>query len=199
MMQPPGGTAVFVCSAAFFHDLPEGRGAEYALVGRSNAGKSSFVNHACSSRGLARVAKRPGTTATANVYRLTGAISWVDLPGYGYAQAGRKEQGRWSSLAEEYCVRRENLAGILWFIDIRNIGVAADAHAYDWLRLLGKPLLAVLTKADKLSGSRRREQVRECMRMFPAAGEPVVYSTLEHESRRRFWDRFMAGAMDFAL
>jgi GTP-binding protein len=184
------GTASYVCSAGRFSDLPAPQGDEFALVGRSNVGKSSFINHVCASRNLAKTSKRPGKTVCANVFRIRDGIFWIDLPGYGYAEAARGEQKRWSVLIEEYCSRRKNLAGIIWLVDIRHIGVAIDREACAWLRQIEKPVLAVLTKADKCSHSERNRQVSSFAAAFAGFGRPVVYSTLDHASRQRFWDRF---------
>ena len=186
------GTAKFLLSAGDFTQLPSPAGDEFALLGRSNVGKSSFINHACAVGGLARTSKRPGTTVCANYYFIDETTLWVDLPGYGFASAGGRERGRWSSLIRDYCNNRENLRGIIWLVDIRHIGVAMDREAWDWLRGLKAPVLPILAKGDKVSGSERRTQVKVFAREFPGFADPVVYSTLEHESRERFWERFAA-------
>jgi GTP-binding protein len=184
------GTARFIASAGKFSDLTPPSGDEYALVGRSNVGKSSFINHVCADHALARTSKRPGTTVCANLYRLDESTYWVDLPGYGYAQSRHNEKERWSQLSSDYCEQRENLKGIIWLVDIRHIGTAGDTDAYAWLRTLKKPILPLLTKADKLPRSAQRKQVDEFKRTFPGLVEPVLYSTLEHAARERFWGRF---------
>jgi GTP-binding protein len=186
------GTARFVLSAGRFHELPPETGDEFALLGRSNVGKSSFINHACAQGHLAKTSKRPGTTICANLYQLDEALFLVDLPGYGFASAGSNERDRWSKLMSDYCEKRSNLRGILWFVDIRHIGVAQDREAYEWLLSLKKPVLPVLAKADKLSRSGQKKQIGEFGKIFSRLGEPVLFSTLEHVSRERFWERFDA-------
>jgi GTP-binding protein len=183
-------TASFVCSAGRFAELPAPQGDEFALAGRSNVGKSSFINHACGQRNLAKTSKRPGKTVCANVFKISESLFWIDLPGYGYAEAAHREQERWSRLIEEYCGRRKNLAGIIWLVDIRHIGLPIDREAYGWLRKLGKPVLPVLTKADKCPRSERSRQAASFTAAFPAFREPFVYSTLDNASRQNFWDRF---------
>ena len=186
------GTASYVCSAGRFAELPPPRGDEFALVGRSNVGKSSFINHTCASRNLAKTSKRPGKTVCANVFRIREGIFWIDLPGYGYAEAARRERKRWSLLIEEYCGRRKNLAGIIWLVDIRHIGVAIDREACLWLRRIEKPVLPVLTKADKCPRAERDRQAATFSATFTGFSAPIVYSTLEHASRELFWERFEA-------
>jgi len=180
----------FIQSAAHYKELPAPAGAEYAVLGRSNVGKSTFINHALASGALARVSKRPGKTTLANLYKLDSGLYWVDLPGYGYAKASGDEKDRWSRLIADYCGKRENLAGIIWLLDIRHPGVAADMEAKAWLDSIGKPVLPVLTKGDKLSRPMQKKQSNEYCKVFGFTEVPVIYSSLEHESRARFWGRF---------
>jgi len=180
----------FVSSSARFGDLPAPAGEEYAVLGRSNVGKSTFINHALACGALARVSKRPGKTTLANLYQLDAGLFWVDLPGYGYAQASGAEKDRWGKLIDDYCRGRDNLAGVIWLLDIRHPGTGADTEADAWLKEIGLPVLPVLTKGDKLSRSARKRQAAEFRRVFGFAEEPLVYSALEHESRERFWIGF---------
>jgi GTP-binding protein len=191
-MKQQYGTAKFLCSAGRFTELPESIGDEYALLGRSNVGKSSFINHACAQGGLAKTSKRPGTTGCANFYKITETLCWVDMPGYGFASTSQNERERWSTLIYEYCQRRDELKGILWLLDCRHIGLAMDCEAYEWLTKLGKPVLPILAKADKLPRSGQKKQAQLFVKSFAGMGEPVLFSTLEHPSRERFWERFEA-------
>ncbi|GBU21191.1 GTP-binding protein EngB [Fibrobacteres bacterium R8-0-B4] len=183
-------SAEFVCSAAYFKELPAPTGDEYAVLGRSNVGKSTFINHSLARGALARVSKRPGKTTLANLYRLDDGLFWVDLPGYGYAEASIAEKDRWSALIADYCGKRSNLAGIIWLLDIRHPGAKADMEASEWLAGLGRRVLPVLTKGDKLSRSQQKKQVNEFCKIFGFDEEPIIYSSLEHDSRERFWTRF---------
>ncbi|MCL2183148.1 MAG: ribosome biogenesis GTP-binding protein YihA/YsxC [Chitinispirillia bacterium] len=180
----------FVQSAAHFKELPASAGEEYAVLGRSNVGKSTFINHVLACGALARVSKRPGKTTLANLYELEKGLFWVDLPGYGFAKASAAEKDRWSKLIYDYCSKRGSLAGIIWLLDIRHPGVGADMEAHSWLGELGHPVLPVLTKGDKLSRPARKKHSAEFCRIFGFAEEPVVYSSLEHGSRQGFWDGF---------
>jgi len=196
-MQQMYGTAQFILSAGEFRELPVSSADEFAVIGRSNVGKSSFINHVCADKGLARTSKRAGTTICANLFRINNATYWVDLPGYGYARTTAAEQERWSHIARDYCERRGNLRGIVWLIDIRHIGIAKDREAYAWLRKLGRPVLPVLAKADKLPRSGQRKTAGLFMKEFGGFGEPVLYSVHEHAARERFWDRFEAWRSSF--
>jgi len=180
----------FIKSAADFKDLPKLCGEEYAVLGRSNVGKSTFFNHVLACGVLARVSKRPGKTTLANFYRLEEGLFWVDLPGYGYAKACVSEKERWGKLIYDYCTKRDNLAGLIWLLDIRHPGVKADMEAASWLEELKLPVLPVLTKGDKLSRAMQKKQAVEFREIFNFSETPAIYSSLEHASRERFWGAF---------
>jgi GTP-binding protein len=186
------GTAEFLSSSGKFSELPPPLGDEFAILGRSNVGKSSFLNHVCADHRLARTSKRPGTTICVNLFKITESVYWADLPGYGYARTGGGERVRWSSLILDYCEKRENLKGIIWLVDMRHIGVAMDLEACAWLRKTGIPVLPVLSKADKLSRNEKSRQIAAFAGQFAGFAQPVVYSILDHASRERFWERFEA-------
>lgn len=188
--------ASFLTSAAYFKELPPPEGVEFAVMGRSNVGKSSFINHAFEQQRLAKTSQKPGKTALANLFVVETdsgetPITWVDLPGYGYARAPGSERERWALLIRTYCEKRDNLKGIIWLIDIRHPGMKADLEARSWLATLGIPLLVILTKVDKVSRQQARSKMKETIDILQLSAEPVLYSTLDHGSRARFWDRFV--------
>jgi GTP-binding protein len=180
----------FILSAGTLRELPPSPGKEYALLGRSNVGKSSFINHVCSNQSLARTSKHPGTTVCANLYGIAENLFWVDLPGYGFARTARNEKARWSHLIRDYCEKRRNLAGIIWLVDSRHIGVAMDREAYAWLVSLKKPVMPVLTKSDKLTNRERIEQQKSFVKEFGSVGTPILYSLHEQACREMFWQRY---------
>jgi GTP-binding protein len=182
--------AVFISSSARYEQLPAPTGEEFAILGRSNVGKSSFINHALEKNNLAKTSRTPGKTALANLFQVDSGMVWIDLPGYGYARAPGEEKDRWSKLIAKICEERECLGGIIWLIDIRHIGVKADVVAYEWLQSTRRPLFPVLTKADKLSSSQKKQHLRDAVEFFKFQAEPVVYSVEDHSSRHRFWTSF---------
>ena len=185
----PNGS--FFVSAGRFSELPEPSGPEYAVMGRSNVGKSSFINHVLDNRRLARVSGTPGKTILANVYHIDNGQIWVDLPGYGYARKSRSELDRLNRLVRDYCTRRESLSGILWLCDIRHPGMDADRHAGEWFRSIGVPVFTILTKADKVPRGRRDEKAGIFREIFNLDREPLCYSIRSQEARARFWDGFI--------
>jgi GTP-binding protein len=182
--------AQFLTSAAHFEQLPPPKGDEYCILGRSNVGKSSFINHVLQNQNLAKVSKKPGKTTLANLYRIDGDMYWVDLPGYGYAHASHAEKARWSKLIADYCTKRDNLRGVIWLLDIRHPGTDADREALTWLESTGLPRFPVFTKCDKESQQAVAANRRTYRQGFGLQSEGVCYTTARHKSRQNFWDAF---------
>lgn len=171
-------------------EFPPERAAEVCVLGRSNVGKSSFINHVTECSGLARVSKKPGKTMCAHFFRVDTNTVWVDLPGYGFARASGGEKRRVSKLIHDYCAGRSNLRGVIWLLDIRHPGLAADREAYEWFGSLRLPLLPVLTKRDKIGRSRWAAQVKAYRECFGFPRAPVTYSIREAQARRAFLARY---------
>jgi GTP-binding protein len=130
---------------------------EVAFVGRSNVGKSSLLNALVGKKGLARVSGTPGKTRLVNVFRLPD-LYLVDLPGYGFARASKTARAGFRQLLHGYVEHRDTLAGVVWMLDIRRELSAEDQEVRDLLAASGHPVLAVLTKIDKLGRAAARDR-----------------------------------------
>ncbi len=124
---------------------------EIAFAGRSNVGKSSFINSMINRKNLARTSSKPGKTRTINFYLINGEFRLVDLPGYGYAQVSKAEKEKWGHIIEEYLSKRENLREVILIVDIRHEPTNDDLMMYNWIKSFGFKGLVIATKADKIS------------------------------------------------
>ncbi|NLY65759.1 MAG: YihA family ribosome biogenesis GTP-binding protein [Alcaligenaceae bacterium] len=158
--------ASFYTSAAKLHQLPEPSVPEVCFVGRSNAGKSSAINVLANQKRLAFSSKTPGRTRLINMFGLPDPIDpeqplgfLVDLPGYGYASVARDAREEWADVLGAYLRERSSLAGIVLLIDIRRGVTDLDRRLANWIAPTGKPVIALLTKADKLPYGQRLKAV----------------------------------------
>lgn len=133
---------------------------EFAFVGRSNVGKSSLLNALTGRRSLARVSQTPGKTQLLNIFRMP-SLYLIDLPGYGYARANKSERAGYRKLLEKLLRDRTSLAGVVWLLDIRHPPSRDDAEFQALLGGSDVPVLAVLTKADKLTRSGQAQAVKD--------------------------------------
>lgn len=161
-------SAQYIISSPDVKDCPQSTLPEYAFIGRSNVGKSSLINMLCHNPKLAKTSQKPGKTLLINHFEVVShqpsAISsqkWhlVDLPGYGYAQAGQKQREALKRMIERYCLLREQLVCLFVLIDCRHEPQKIDLEFINWLGENGVPFAIVFTKGDKLGRMRLQENV----------------------------------------
>jgi GTP-binding protein len=133
---------------------------EVAFIGRSNVGKSSLLNALVGQPGLARISATPGKTTLLNAFRLPG-FYLVDLPGYGFARASKAARAGYRRLVTRYLRERPSLAGVVWLLDVRREPSRDDLAIRELLIASGRPVLAVLTKGDKLGRAAAITRARE--------------------------------------
>lgn len=144
----------FVTSAPDLSFCPDlGPKPEFALVGRSNVGKSSFINKLTRRKRIAHTSNTPGKTRLLNYYLVDDSWVLVDLPGYGFAKISKKEQQRWRLALEEYLSQRQTLLGVIQLIDGRHGPQKNDIEMNRWLLENSLPVAAVVTKLDKAKKS----------------------------------------------
>ena len=163
---------------------------EFAFCGRSNVGKSSFTNAMLGRKNLARTSGKPGKTRTINFYRINDDLRLVDLPGYGYAVASKKDQDAWAKTINEYLESRDNLAELILLVDMRHEPSAKDKEMYAWILDNGFAGLVVATKADKLSKNQRQKAfsvIKKALRV-PYDDLIVPYSAVTKENVDELWD-----------
>lgn len=151
----------FVTSAADPKQFPETTLPEIAVVGRSNVGKSSLINHFTQQKKLAHVSAKPGKTQLINFFSLKGKGFLVDLPGYGFAKVSKDIREKWGNLIQAYLESRKNLRLLLLLIDLRHPPTKDDLAFAKWAAHFQKPLLIIFTKADKLTTNEQKNQVEK--------------------------------------
>ncbi|MEH7010554.1 ribosome biogenesis GTP-binding protein YihA/YsxC [Neobacillus niacini] len=139
-----------VISAVRPEQYPETELPEFALAGRSNVGKSSFINKMLNRKGLARISSKPGKTQTLNFYLINEILHFVDVPGYGYAKVSKSERAAWGKMIETYITSREQLRAVVLIVDLRHPPTQDDIMMYDFLKHYEIPCIVIATKADKI-------------------------------------------------
>lgn len=152
-------SAQFVISSPDVMQCPQSRLPEFAFIGRSNVGKSSLINMLCRQPQLAKTGQKPGKTLLINHFIIDGTWHLVDLPGYGYAQAGKAQRERLRKMIERYCLLREALVSLFVLIDCRLAPQTVDLEFIQWLGENEIPFSLVFTKADKLGRVRLAENI----------------------------------------
>lgn len=177
-LNPVYRNAQFMLSVASLSQLPPDEGGEVAIVGRSNAGKSSAINTITGINGLARTSKTPGRTQQINFFEIADGRRLADLPGYGYAKVPLSAKQKWVKLIEDYLQIRESLKGLIIVMDCRRPLQELDVQLVNWCCAANMPLHLLLTKADKLSrgaaGNALQQVRREVKADFNAMGRHAI-------------------------
>ena len=175
--------ATFTMSAPDIRRLPADRGIEVAFAGRSNAGKSSALNTLTNQRSLARTSKTPGRTQLINIFEIAEDKRLVDLPGYGFAKVPMEMKKKWQKALGEYLEKRQCLKGLVILMDIRHPLKDLDMDLIHWAADSELPVLALLTKSDKLSQGKVSAQVlmvKKQLAQLNANIKVQAFSSLKH-------------------
>lgn len=134
--------------------------AEIALSGRSNVGKSSFINAVAGRKNIARTSSKPGKTQTLNFYNMDDQFVFVDVPGYGYAKQSKKAREEWGKMIENYLAEREELAAVIQLVDLRHKPTEDDVLMYNYLKHFEIPVIMICTKMDKIPKSKLEKHLK---------------------------------------
>lgn len=151
----------FKISAVSPNQYPQDNLPEIVLVGKSNVGKSSFINTMVNRKKLARTSSEPGKTRQINFYNMDNKFYFVDLPGYGYSKMSKQEQERVGSFIEEYLNKSNNIALIVFLIDIRHTPTENDRLMYRYIIDSERPCIIIANKADKIAVTKVDKQVED--------------------------------------
>lgn len=162
--------------AGFKSQWPNDDLAEIAFVGRSNVGKSSFINSFSNRRAIAKTSSKPGKTRTINFYRVNNAFRLVDLPGYGYAKVSKAEKAKWDKLINEYLHERENLKEVFLLVDIRHEPTTLDKQMYDWILESGYMGFVIATKFDKIKKGQIQKHLKQVQKTLGIEDEGLIFA-----------------------
>ena len=178
-----------VISAVRPDQYPEDGLPEFALAGRSNVGKSSFINKMIGRKSMARISSKPGKTQTLNFYKIEEKLFYVDVPGYGYAKVSKSEREAWGKMIERYITDREPLRAVVQIVDLRHPPSRDDIAMYDFMKHYGIPCIIIATKADKIpkgKWDKHKKIVRDTLEMDK--NDPlIVFSSETGLGRDEAW------------
>ena len=158
---------------------------EFLLVGRSNVGKSSFINTMLMRKELAYTSSKPGKTQTLNFYLINNEFYFIDAPGYGYAAVDKKTQAKFGKLIEEYLENRKELKRVFMLVDMRHKPSEDDVLMYNYLKYYNLPVTIIVTKADKVGNSKKERQLKLITNTLDlvVGDDIVVFSSVTGDGR----------------
>ena len=175
----------FEISAVSPKQYPKNDFPQIVSVGKSNVGKSSFINTMINRKSLARTSSEPGKTRQINFYNMDEKFYFIDLPGYGYSKMSKQEQEKVGSFIEQYLVKSNHIALVIFLIDIRHNPTENDKLMYDYIIRSGLPAIILANKADKIASTKVENTVKELqkqinpigdIRMLPFSAEKKIYT-----------------------
>lgn len=169
---------------------PEEGKTEFLLVGRSNVGKSSFINTIINRKNFAHTSSKPGKTQTLNFYLVNQSFYLVDVPGYGYATVSHERQKKFGVMIEEYLKSRESLKCVFLLIDYRHKPTEDDCLMYDFLKYYNLKIKIVATKYDKVSKNSREKQnklIKDTLKL-PKDEEFIPFSTVYKNGKEEVYE-----------
>ncbi|WHY76372.1 ribosome biogenesis GTP-binding protein YihA/YsxC [Neobacillus sp. WH10] len=178
-----------IISAVKPEQYPETELPEFALAGRSNVGKSSFINKMLNRKGLARISSKPGKTQTLNFYLINEILHFVDVPGYGYAKVSKSERAAWGKMIETYFTTREQLRAVVLIVDLRHPPTSDDVMMYDFLKHYEIPCIIIATKADKIPRGKWQKHLKVTRQTLDLDKNDhlVLFSSETGEGKEQAW------------
>ena len=169
---------------------PDDKKSEFLILGRSNVGKSSFINTIINRKNLARTSSKPGKTQTLNFYLINKEFYFVDVPGYGYSNTNKKQIEKFGIMIEEYLKQRQNLKHVFLLVDYRHKPTEDDILMYKFLKYYNLPVTIICTKYDKVNRSARIKQDELIKNtLTPDLGDEIVnFSSVTKFGKDRIYE-----------
>lgn len=178
-----------VISAVRRSQYPTDNKSEFLLVGRSNVGKSSFINTLINRKNFARTSSRPGKTQTLNFFKVNDSFYFVDVPGYGFAKVSKKLKNKFGMIIEDYLEVRENLKRVFMLVDFRHKPTEDDVLMYNFLAYYKIPVTIVATKADKVKKSAFEKNKNIIIKTLGIKNEDLIlFSTITKIGKQDVFD-----------
>lgn len=169
---------------------PEDKKVEFLLVGRSNVGKSSFINALANRKNFARTSSTPGKTQTLNFYLMNEEFYLVDVPGYGYAKVSKKLKSTFGMIIEDYLEERNNLKHVFMLVDFRHKPTNDDSLMYEFLKYYNIPVTIVATKLDKVKKSAYEKNKKQILETFNIDEKQLIlFSSVSKAGRQQILDQ----------
>lgn len=188
----------YLLSAAYESQWPDELLPEICLAGRSNVGKSSFINTMCNRKNLARVSSTPGKTRTLNFYDINHELRFVDVPGYGYAKVNDNIKKQFGETMETYIAKRKNLKAMILIVDYRHVPTADDVMMYEYMKYYDMPVIVIATKEDKLKRNELKKNKQKIMEKlkFDEHDYFIPFSSLKKLNVDLAWDTILTLLQD---
>ena len=163
---------------------------EVALSGRSNVGKSTFINSMIGRKNMARTSQQPGKTQTLNFYNIDEQLIFVDVPGYGYAKVSKVQREKFGKMIEEYITQRENLKLVIQLVDLRHQPTEDDVLMYNYLQHFDIPTLVICTKEDKIAKGKVQKHIKRIKdKLELESGDNIIsYSSIKNSKQQEIWN-----------
>ncbi|KRG10381.1 ribosome biogenesis GTP-binding protein YihA/YsxC [Staphylococcus sp. NAM3COL9] len=177
-------------SAVKPEQYPETGLSEVGLSGRSNVGKSTFINSMIGRKNMARTSQRPGKTQTLNFYNIDNQLVFVDVPGYGYAKVSKSQREAFGKMIERYISQRESLKLVIQLVDLRHNPTEDDIIMYNYLKHYEIPTLIVATKEDKIAKGKVQKHLAKIQQKLEmeAEDEIISYSSIKKDKQQKIWN-----------
>ena len=179
-----------IISAVQEAQYPDTALSEVALSGRSNVGKSSFINSMIGRKNMARTSQQPGKTQTLNFFNIDDQLIFVDVPGYGYAKVSKSQREKFGKMIEEYLTKRESLKLVIQLVDLRHNPTEDDVLMYNYLKHFDIPTLVICTKEDKIAKGKVQKHIKNIKEKLDLDPDDTIisYSSIQNTKQQQIWD-----------
>lgn len=178
-----------IISAVQEAQYPDTGLSEVALSGRSNVGKSSFINSMIGRKNMARTSQQPGKTQTLNFFNIDDQLIFVDVPGYGYAKVSKSQREKFGKMIEEYLTKRESLKLVIQLVDLRHNPTEDDVLMYNYLKHFDIPTLVICTKEDKIAKGKIQKHIKNIKEKLDLDPDDTIisYSSIQNTKQQQIW------------